>query len=155
VPLQDVAPITASTEIDAPPAAVWALVSDLRNMRRWSPQNVKTFVRGEAGVGTKMINLNRRGLLFWPTQSMIVRFEPETEIAFRVKENWTVWSYRLEPTATGTRLTGTREAPDGISDLSVGLTKRVLGGVDTFTRELQQGIEQTLNAIKRDAEKGR
>jgi uncharacterized protein YndB with AHSA1/START domain len=142
VPLQDVAPITASTEIDAPPAAVWALVSDLRNMRRWSPQNVKTFVRGEAGVGTKMINLNRRGLLFWPTQSMIVRFEPETEIAFRVKENWTVWSYRLEPT-------------DGISDLSVGLTKRVLGGVDTFTRELQQGIEQTLNAIKRDAEKRR
>jgi uncharacterized protein YndB with AHSA1/START domain len=156
VPLQDVAPITASTEIDVPPAAVWALVSDLRNMRRWSPQNVKTLVRGEAGVGTKMININRRGLLFWPTQSMIVRFEPETEIAFRVKENWTVWSYRLEPTASGgTRLTGTREAPDGISDLSVGLTKRVLGGIDTFTRELQQGIEQTLAAIKRDAEKGR
>ena len=155
MPLQDVAPITASTEIDAPPATVWALVSDLRNMRRWSPQNVKTFVRGEAGVGTKMVNVNRRGLLFWPTQSMIVRFEPETEIAFRVKENWTVWSYRLEPTATGTRLTGTREAPDGISDLSVGLTKRVLGGVDTFTTELQQGIEQTLAAIKRDAERGR
>jgi uncharacterized protein YndB with AHSA1/START domain len=156
VPLQDVAPITASTEIDAPPATVWALVSDLRNMRRWSPQNVKTFVRGEAAVGTKMVNVNRRGLLFWPTQSMIVRFEPESEIAFRVKENWTVWSYRLEPNGSGgTRLTGTREAPDGISDLSVGLTKRVLGGVDTFTRELQQGIEQTLGAIKRDAEKGR
>lgn len=156
MPLQDVAPITASTEIAAPPATVWRLVSDLRNMRRWSPQNVKTFVRGEAAVGTKMININRRGPLFWPTQSMIVRFEPEAEIAFRVKENWTVWSYRLEPTASGgTRLRGTREAPDGISDLSVGLTKRVLGGVDTFTSELQQGIEQTLAAIKADAEKGR
>jgi uncharacterized protein YndB with AHSA1/START domain len=156
VPLQDVAPIVATTEIDAPPATVWALVSDLRNMARWSPQNVKTFLRGEPAVGTKMININRRGLLFWPTQSMIVRFEPEQEIAFRVKENWTVWSYHLEPTATGgTRLTGRREAPDGISDLSVGLTKRVLGGVDTFTTELQQGIEQTLAAIKRDAETSR
>lgn len=155
MPLQDVAPITASIEIDAPPATVWSLVSDLRNMRRWSPQNVRTFLRGEPGVGTKMVNINRRGLLFWPTQSMIVRFEPESEIAFKVRENWTVWSYRIEPTATGTRLTGMREAPKGISDLSIGLTKRVLGGVETFTAELEQGIQQTLAAIKADAEAAR
>ena len=101
MPLQDVAPIEASTEIDAPPAQVWALVSDLRNMARWSPQCVRTFVRGggEVAQGSKMVNINRRGLLFWPTQSKVVRFTPEKEIAFRVKENWTIWSYTLEPTA--------------------------------------------------------
>ena len=154
MPLQDVAPIEASTEIDAPPAQVWALVSDLRNMARWSPQCVKTFVRGgEVAQGTTMVNINRRGLLFWPTQSKVVRFTPEKEIAFRVKENWTVWSYTLEPTATGTKLTGRREAPDGISDLSVRLTKSVLGGSETFTAELTAGIAETLGKIKADAER--
>jgi uncharacterized protein YndB with AHSA1/START domain len=155
MPLTDVAPLEATIEIDAPPARVWALVSDLRNMARWSPQCVKTFVKGggEIGLGTQMINLNRRKLLFWPTQSKVVRFAPEKEIAFRVKENYTVWSYELEPTATGTRVTARREAPHGISDLSIGLTKAALGGVDVFTEELLAGMQDTLARIKADAER--
>ena len=154
MPLLNVAPIEATTEIDAPPAKVWALVSDLRNMARWSPQVVRTFVKSPVGEGSTMFNINRRKLLVWPTQSMVVRFVPEQEIAFKVKENYTVWSYQLEPTESGgTRLTSRREAPKGISDLSVGLTKRALGGVDVFTTELQQGMEQTLEKIKADAER--
>ena len=155
MPLQEVAPLVATTEIDAPPAAVWALVSDLRNMSRWSPQCMKTFVKGggEVRLGSKMINVNRRKLLVWPTQSKVVRFTPEKEIAFRVKENFTVWSYELEPTATGTRLTARREAPHGISEISVKLTNRALGGVDRFAVELEQGMAQTLARIKADAER--
>ncbi|WP_235562100.1 SRPBCC family protein [Marmoricola sp. Leaf446] len=155
MPLTDVAPLEASTEIDAPPAQVWALVSDLRHMPRWSPQCAKTFLRGgEMKVGAKMINLNRRGLLVWPTQGQVVDLVPEKRVAFRIKENWTVWSFDLEPTAAGgTRLTQRREAPQGISDLSVRLTDRVLGGVDDFTVELQRGMAQTLSRIKADAER--
>ena len=155
MPLTDVAPIEATVEIDAPPAAVWSLVSDLRNMPRWSPQCAKTFVRGggPVGLGSRMVNLNRRGLLVWPTQSKVVRFVPEQEIAFRVKENWTVWSYTLEPTEDGgTRVTARREAPTGVSDLSVKLTEAVLGGVESFTDELREGMQQTLLRIKADAE---
>ncbi|KQT90996.1 polyketide cyclase [Marmoricola sp. Leaf446] len=153
--MTDVAPLEASTEIDAPPAQVWALVSDLRHMPRWSPQCAKTFLRGgEMKVGAKMINLNRRGLLVWPTQGQVVDLVPEKRVAFRIKENWTVWSFDLEPTAAGgTRLTQRREAPQGISDLSVRLTDRVLGGVDDFTVELQRGMAQTLSRIKADAER--
>lgn len=154
MPLTDVAPLEASTEIAAPPAAVWALVSDLRHMPRWSPQCAKTFLRGgEMKVGAKMVNVNRRGLLVWPTQGQVVDLVPEQRVAFRIKENWTVWSFELEPTATGTRLTQRREAPKGISDLSVKLTNRVLGGVDDFTVELQRGMQQTLAKIKADAER--
>ena len=153
MPLLDVAPIEATVEVAAPPAKVWALVSDLRNMARWSPQVVKTFVKSPVGEGSTMFNLNRRKLLVWPTQAKVVRFVPEQEIAFRVKENFTVWSYQLEPTATGTRITSRREAPQGISDLSVGLTKRALGGVDVFTEELQRGMRETLEKIKVDAER--
>jgi uncharacterized protein YndB with AHSA1/START domain len=154
MPLQNVAPIEATVEIAAPVKEVWTLVSDLRNMRRWSPQNARTFLRGDGGIGTRMININRRGLLVWPTQSEVVRFAPEKEIAFRVKENFTVWSYELEDLGDGrTRLTSRREAPHGISDLSVRLTKVAFGGVEPFTSELERGMQQTLKRIKADAER--
>ena len=153
MPLTDVATIEASTEIAAPPAKVWALVSDLRNIPRWSPQTQKTFIRGEVRPGTKMFNINRKGLLVWPTQAVVKVVEPEQKIAFKIRENWTTWSFTLEPTEDGgTLLTERREAPDGISDLSVTLTKRFLGGVDDFTESLQQGMAQTLSRIKAEAE---
>lgn len=155
MPLTDVAPIEASIEIAAPPAAVWELVSDLRNMPRWSPQCRKTIVRGGAmQEGAKLININRRGLLFWPTQAMVTEFVPEQKIAFKIRENWTIWSFTLIPTSDGgTRVVQRREAPRGISDVSVRLTKAVLGGVEDFTTELEQGMNQTLSRIKADAER--
>ena len=152
--LQNVEPLEATIEIEASPARVWSLVSDLRNMSRWSPQCMKTFVRGDIAVGSKTVNLNRRGLLVWPTQSKVVRLTPEREIAFRVKENYTVWSYTLEDLGEGrTRLVSRREAPQGISDVSVRLTKVALGGVTEFTSELQDGMRATLARIKADAER--
>lgn len=154
MPLTDVAPIEASIDIASPPAEVWSLVSDLRNMPRWSPQCRKTIVRGGVvRAGTKMININRRGLLFWPTQSMVTEFVPEKKLAFRIRENWTVWSFELSPNATGgTWVVQRREAPKGISEVSVGLTKKMLGGMERFTSELEQGMSQTLQKIKREAE---
>jgi uncharacterized protein YndB with AHSA1/START domain len=155
MPLTDVAPIEASIEIAAPPARVWELLSDLRNMPRWSPQVRKTFVRGGAvRQGSKLVNINGRGLLRWPTQAMVTEFVPEQRLAFRIKENWTVWSFTLEPTADGgTRVVQRREAPRGISDVSVRLTKGVLGGLEEFTTELQAGMNQTLTKVKADAER--
>jgi uncharacterized protein YndB with AHSA1/START domain len=155
VPQSDVAPIEASIEIAAPPAAVWELVSDLRNMPRWSPQCRKTIVRGGAmHEGAKLININRRGLLFWPTQAMVTEFVPEQKIAFKIRENWTIWSFTLTPTGDGgTRVVQRREAPKGISDVSLRLTKAVLGGVEEFTTELEKGMNQTLSRIKADAER--
>lgn len=153
MPLTDVAPIEATIDIAAPPAKVWALVSDLRNMARWSPQTAKSFLRGQNGPGARFLNINRKGLLVWPTQTKVVRYEEGTEIAWRVKENFTIWSLRLEPTADGgTRLVQTREAPDGISDVSVNLTKVAFGGVPKFTRTLQADMGRTLALIKAEAE---
>jgi uncharacterized protein YndB with AHSA1/START domain len=154
VPQSDVAPIEASIEISASPAVVWELVSDLRNMPRWSPQCRKTIVRGgEMQQGAKLININRRGLLFWPTQALVTEFVPEQKIAFKIRENWTIWSFTLSPTIDGgTRVVQRREAPKGISDVSLRLTKTVLGGVEAFTTELEKGMNQTLSRIKADAE---
>lgn len=147
--------IEESITIDAAPEHVWALVSDLGRMSRWSPQVLKTIVRGRPiKLGTKMLNINRRGPLVWPTQTKVVRFEPQQEIAFRVKDNFTIWSFNLTDDGNGgTVLTQRREAPDGISSISRRLTDTVLGGVADFQVELGAGMRETLARIKVDAER--
>lgn len=135
-----------SVDVAAPPAVVWGLVSDLPRLSQWSPQVLKSFVKGRGPIqqGTRLTNINHRGLLVWPTHSKVVRFEPEREIAWRIKENGSIWSFVLTPTATGTHLVHRREVPDGISETSLALTDRFMGGQPTFQAELQAGMRQTL-----------
>lgn len=154
-PMNDVLPLIEETiETSTPRVRVWSLVGDLTNMSRWSPQVMHTRVSDRPiGLGTTMLNINRRGLLVWPTRGKVVRFEPHREIAFRIKDNYTIWSFTLEDTESGgTRITQRREAPDGISKLSDTLTTRVLGGVGPFQEELREGMQQTLRRIKAEAE---
>ena len=155
MPLTDVPQLEESVEIDVPPARVWELVRDPRNMSRWSPQTWRSFLRGggEVGEGARFLNVNHKGLLVWPTRSKVVRFAPEREIAWRVRDNYTIWSLQLEPSGTGTRLVQRRETPQGISDVSAKLTDRMMGGQDRFTAALRAGMQQTLQQIKADAER--
>lgn len=144
-----------SIEIDAPVSEVWSLVSDVRRYPEWSPQVASTRLRGgaaEVTLGVQFTNLNREGELEWKTSCEVVRFAPETEVAFRVEENWVVWGFTLEPTETGSRLTQRREAPDGISELSRQLTDGFMGGQATFTAAMRNGMRQTLTGIKAAAE---
>jgi uncharacterized protein YndB with AHSA1/START domain len=145
--------IQHSIEIAAPPATVWGIVSDLRRMGEWSPQCVRMAVLGrEVGVGTRTLNLNRDGWKRWPTSSRVVVFEPEQTLAFRVPLNRTVWTYELEPSATGTVLTESRRAPSGVSRLSNIAVGAALGGTEAFEASLSDGIRRTLERIKAEAE---
>jgi uncharacterized protein YndB with AHSA1/START domain len=139
-------------EINAPVAKVWSLVSDLSRMPQWSPQCRIMKALGPIRPGTRTINLNRRGMLFWPTTSVITEVVPERKFAFRIPLNTTVWSYELEPTATGTRLIETRHAENGVTAVSTAVTKAALGGVDSFEQELLEGMNQSLARIKSAAE---
>jgi len=144
--------LKAEIEINAPASTVWNLVSDVSNMPKWSPQCRIMKALGPIRPGTKTINLNRRGMLFWPTTAVITEVVPERKFAFRIPVNTTVWSYELEPTATGTRLIETRRAENGVTAVSAGVTKTVLGGIDNFERELVEGMNQGLARIKAAAE---
>ncbi|WP_433607078.1 SRPBCC family protein [Prescottella agglutinans] len=144
--------LEASIEIAATPQDVWTIVSDLKRMGEWSPQCRKMRVSGEVREGTKTFNINRKGLLVWPTTSKVIRFEPNKAIAFRINENRSIWSYTLEPTETGTRVVERREAPTGTSQLSQFLIKTVLGGADAFETEMIAGMNATLTRIKSEAE---
>ncbi|MBX5330746.1 SRPBCC family protein [Rhodococcus fascians] len=146
--------LEATIDIDASPQAVWSVVSDLQRMGEWSPQCKKMKVfGGPVGKGTRTLNINRKGLLVWPTSAKVVTFEPNKALAFRIVENRTIWSYTLTPTATGTTVVEKREAPSGTSAVSSLLVKRILGGIDEFDVELVEGMNSTLRRIKTECEK--
>lgn len=144
--------LQAEIEIDAPVSKVWNLISDLGNMPKWSPQCRVMRSLGPLRPGTRTLNLNRRNNLFWPTTSTITEVIPEKKLAFRVNANNTVWSYELEPTATGTRVVETRHAENGVKAISTMTVNAVLGGVPGFEKELLAGMNTSLARIKVAAE---
>ena len=144
--------LQARIDIDAPPAKVWALISDLRLMPRWSPQCRWMKALGPLRPGTRTLNLNRRNRVFWPTTCTIVEVIPEKKLAFRVDANRTVWSYELEPNGQGTRVTETRHAENGVSAVSSVAVNALMGGAANFERELVEGMNASLANIKAAAE---
>ena len=154
-----VAPLEQAVDIAAPIDAVWALVSDVRRMNEWSPQVTSTRLSAgfdDVSAGTRFTNRNAHGELVWTTHAEVVAFTAPGqtgEVAFRVDENWVVWSFHLAATDAGTRLTQRREAPHGISPLSLGFTDDYLGGYDAFTASQLAGMRETLEAIKAAAER--
>ena len=144
-----------SIDIAAPPTAVWSLVSDVRRMAEWSPQVESTRLRNGAEQvvnGVEFTNLNSNGTFQWTTHGTVVRLDNGREIAFRIQENWAIWSLHLEPTPSGTKLTQRRESPDGSPDGTVKVIDTYLGGQDAFTQSMRDGMRQTLQAIKTAAE---
>ena len=155
--MNEVPLLEATVEIDTSPARVWELVSDLPRMASWSPMVLRTLVLGgPVRVGTHAVNVNRRGLMVWPTRSTVVRFEPERELAFRVAENHMVWSFALTPLdgGTRTRVVQRRDPGEGITRLSRGFIGTFLGGQSDFTDDLRTGMRQTLDRLKAEAEAG-
>lgn len=144
-----------SVEISAPPARVWAAVSDVRRMSEWSPQVESTRLRNDAqnvGPGVEFTNFNSQGELKWKTHGTVIQWESDREMAFRIKENWTVWTFHLEPTALGTKLTQRREAPDGFAPEALQSVENYFGGWTAFNERMRAGMRETLQAIKTSVE---
>lgn len=145
--------LKATITIDATPAQVWALVTDVARMSSWSPQVVRTVVLGgPVRLGSTFVNLNRNGVRFWPTTAKVVRFDPHEEFAFRNPANWTIWSYHLEPVAGGTLVTERRETPKGISPPVRLATAVLMGGEKAFTAVNLEGMVETLERMKAELE---
>ncbi len=131
---------------------MWAVVSDVTRMPEWSPELRRLYPLGDRRprVGMRMLGLNRRGLAFWPTTSTVVRYEPERAVAWKTRESGATWSYELEATGTGTRLTGRRDLP--AYTVGTKLMAAVIGGAEGHDRELADGIRTTLTRIKATVE---
>lgn len=146
-------PLEASIDIAAAPEQVWAVVSDLERMPEWSPQCTRMKVFGPVREGAWTLNLNKDGWKRWPTTSRVVRFEPNRAVAFKVVENRMVWSFELEPTESGTRLTQRRDVSRGQTAFSRNAIKLALGGESDFETKLLAGMNSSLGKIKAAVEK--
>ena len=144
--------LQAQVDIKAPAATVWALVSDFSRMPQWSPQCRLMKPLGPLREGTRTFNLNRRNRLFWPTTSTVTEVIPEQKLAFRVNANGTIWSYELQPIPDGTRVIETRHAENGVKAISSMTVNALMGGEDSFERELVEGMNTSLAKIKAAAE---
>ena len=106
---------------------------------------------GAVKVGTKTVNVNRRGAMFWPTTSTITALDAQKKLSFRVNTNNTEWTYDLEPSGTGTKVTVSRHA-EAVKPISSTLINRFMGGVPNFEVELVEGMKTSLGRIKAAAE---
>lgn len=145
--------LQAQIDINAPAAKVWELVSDFGRMPQWSPQCRWMKPLGPLRAGTRTLNLNRRGKLFWPTTCTVTEVIPEQKLAFKVNANGTIWCYELQPIPEGTRVVESRHAENGVKPVSTMTVNALMGGVDSFERELVEGMNSSLANIKAAAEK--
>ena len=149
----------ASIDIDATPEEVYALISDLPAMGRWSPECYRCDWQGgatAAAPGVRFKGRNRVGLRRWSTDGKVIAADPGRELTFDITYYAfpvSRWSYTITPRPGGCTLSESTE------DRRNPLMR--LGGVLLFlgtpaadrTQRNQDTIEVTLARLKDAAEK--
>ncbi len=146
---------TAHVHVDAPPEVVYALVTDVTRMGEWSPETVKCeWIDGATGpaVGARFKGTNKRGFATRSTKPTVVVADPGRAFAFEVGAD-TRWAYQFEAEGNGTLLT---ESFEMLRDIRwyYAFAERWLMRVKDRRADLEQGMTQTLDRIKRVAEHG-
>jgi uncharacterized protein YndB with AHSA1/START domain len=144
-----------SLRIDAAPDAVYAIVTDVAQMGRLSPECTGGhWLDGATGpaVGAKFKGSNKRGFARWSTTNRVVEAEPGRAFSFETNESGTRWTYRLEPDGDGTLVTESRAAFKDRPLLAKVFSTLLLGGVDDHDDEMRDGMRQTLERLKAVAE---
>ncbi len=145
--------------VDAPPRAVWDLVSDVTRMGEWSPETTRAeWLDGAAGPteSARFRGHNRRGRARWSTTCTVLAAVPGEVFAFAVgppQKPWTVWRYQLAPDGAGTRVSESflLAKPLGLGSR---LRFRAAGARDREA-DLEQGMRTTLARLKTAAEASR
>lgn len=147
--------VSRSVEIAASPQSVWALVSDLPAMGRFSDENNGGRWTGGAtgpAVGARFTGRNSRGKRSWSTSVEVTACEPGRAFAFDVTSaglGVARWSYLVEPVGAGCRVTETWEDRRGWLVRTIG---GKLTGVSDRATHAAASMQHTLDAVKAHAE---
>jgi uncharacterized protein YndB with AHSA1/START domain len=146
---------SVTVRMHAPPDKIWALVSDVTSVGRFSPETFEAeWLDGATGpaMGTRFrghVRRNGRGPVYWTTCT-IVACEPGREFGFAVGaagKPVNTWRYRLEAKGEGTDVTESFElAPTLPLRLYWLLAGRFRGRTNV------NGMRATLERIKAEAE---
>jgi uncharacterized protein YndB with AHSA1/START domain len=102
--------VSVTRDIASSPDQVYAMVSDLRRMGEWSPENRggEWLAGTTAQPGARFRGRNRHGWRSWRTVATVTEAQPGRRFSFRVTLGpvpVSEWSYALDPVATGCRVT--------------------------------------------------
>lgn len=144
-----------SCSIRAKPRAVWALVSDVTRMGRWSPETTSCrWLDGATGPapGARFRGSNQHGPLRWVTTCTVTAAEPGRRFAFDVGFGGvaiSTWSYDLRATPDGCVVTESwsDRRPRWMRLSSVPVT-----GIVDRAGHNRRGMRATLAALKAAAE---
>ena len=137
--------------MDAPPAEVWDLVSDVTRIGEFSPETFEAkWTRGSTGpeVGASFkghVKRNGVGPTYW-SPCQVTKCVPNELFEFAVGTDAVTvnnWGYRLEPTGTGTTVTEYFRLEPA---LPMRLYWTVLGALRGRTNE--KGMRTTLERMK-------
>ncbi len=139
--------VSASTQVQASPATVFAILADPRQHQRIDGSgSVRGSVSGpeRLELGSRFAMDMRLGAAY-RTRNTVVELEEDRLIAWKHVAPHR-WRYELEPVDGGTRVTETWDLSRVPLPVRLGL--RLLG----FPTRTQQGIEATLRNLAREAE---
>jgi hypothetical protein len=149
---------SVSVVVQAPPEAVYDLVSDVTRTGEWSPVcRACWWDEGATGqVGDWFTGRNENAERTWETRSQVLAADRGREFAWAVGGSWVRWGYTLTPVAGGTELTESWSfLPAGIARFHDRYGDDAQRQIDERTRAAHEGIPATLEAIQRIAESGR
>jgi hypothetical protein len=142
-------------DIDAPADRVFSLVSDVTNYGHWSSENTSSsWIGGATGpaVGARFRGWNRGKLgpipAVWMTVGVVRRLDPGRVFSFDVPFSGARWTYEVEPTDAGCRLTERREILRVPAMLKPAY--KFIGG--QRDQAMLDGMNATVAAVKKQAE---
>jgi uncharacterized membrane protein len=144
-----------SIVIEAPAERLYGMVADMPRMGEWSPETQRVeWLEGSTGPaeGARFIGHNKtgpRGFIKWSRRGRVLCADPGREFAFATEEGGTegvVWRYRFEPVEGGTRVTESYEIT------RIPTWARIVDIPTNRCRELREGLQHTLEQLKRAAE---
>ncbi|MDN4172686.1 SRPBCC family protein [Nocardioides sp. SOB77] len=149
--------LRAEAVVSAPPAHVWALLTDFSQMPAWSPELVRMvpLKRGGLRVGQWYLGVNRRGPAVWPTRNVVDELVPGSRLGWLTTSSGARWVWELAPSGPEGRLTAVvhrRPVPRRLTAVSKVFAPLALGGSAAHADELEQGMARTVERLKAAAE---
>jgi hypothetical protein len=126
-------------------------------MGEWSPENTGgTWIKGATGPtsGAHFRGTNAHGKKSWTTDITVDTCEPGREFSFEVTAagfKVARWSYQIEPTPSGSRVTETWTDRRGALARAIG---KPVSGTAHDPEQTRSGIETTLERLAKFAELG-
>jgi uncharacterized protein YndB with AHSA1/START domain len=152
---------SVTVHVAAPPERVWALVSDVTNTGRFSPETFEAeWIDGATGpaVGARFRGHVRRtgwlgklGITYW-TKCTVTACEPGREFTFVVgspERAVNTWSYRFAPAGDGTDVTESYQLADNTATRWYWKLAGARRG-----KVNEDGMRRTLEGVKAAAEAG-